>query len=390
MNKTTCLNTGLLVLFSTLLVISGVNAEIIDDDTPVPPVGAMGGPDRVLDANELEQWIRGRKVFDRDWTQAQGLGTPDLNADSCRSCHQTPIIGGAGGLDVNVMRFGMDNGGAGPFQDLPGGQVASKLRRPDTPGRDEADPQADVFEQRQTPNTLGLGLIDTISDAEVLSHEDPNDNDGDGCRGVARMIDIAGVPEVGKLGWKAQVPTVSDFLRDALGGETGITVPDDGRGFGMLSDADSIADPEISTDDFSDMLFFAVHLAYPPRGGNTDPQVLVGEALFNTVGCAVCHVPVLQGSGGPVPLYSDLLLHDIYPDDFRGTADLGTPAGVGFYKTPPLWGVRVTAPYLHDGRATTLEDAILLHQDEAQQVTAAYQALSEEEQDALLLFLSDL
>jgi len=66
MNKTTCLNTGLLVLFSTLLVISGVNAEIIDDDTPVPPVGAMGGPDRVLDANELEQWIRGRKVFDRD------------------------------------------------------------------------------------------------------------------------------------------------------------------------------------------------------------------------------------------------------------------------------------------------------------------------------------
>jgi hypothetical protein len=390
MRKSTFLNTGLLVLFLALLVISGVNAEIIDDDTPVPPVGAMGGPDRVLDANELEQWIRGRKVFDRDWTQAEGLGTPDLNADSCRSCHQTPVIGGAGGLDVNVMRFGMDNGGAGPFQDLPGGQVASKLRRPDTPGREDADPLADVFEQRQTPNTLGLGLIDTISDAEILSHEDPNDNDGDGCRGVARMIDIAGVPEVGKLGWKAQVPKLSDFLRDALGGETGITVPDDGRGFGMLTDADSVADPEISTDDFEDMLFFAVHLAYPPRGGNTDPQVLVGEVLFNDVGCAVCHVPVLQGSGGPVPLYSDLLLHDIYPDDFRGTADLGTPAGVGYYKTPPLWGVRVTAPYLHDGRATTLEDAILLHQDEAEQITAAYQALSEEEQDALLLFLSDL
>ncbi|HIG05434.1 MAG TPA: hypothetical protein EYQ08_06855 [Planctomycetes bacterium] len=390
MNKTTLLNTGLLVLISTLLVISGVNGEIIDDDTPVPPVGAMGGPDRVLDANELEQWIRGRKVFDRDWTQAEGLGTPDLNADSCRSCHQTPIIGGAGGLDVNVMRFGLDNGGAGPFEDLPGGQVASKLRRPDTPGREDADPLADVFEQRQTPNTLGLGLIDTIPDAEILSHEDPNDNDGDGCRGVARMIDIAGVPEVGKLGWKAQVPTLSDFLRDALGGETGITVPDDGRGFGMLTDADSVADPEISTDDFEDMLFFAVHLAYPPRGGNTDPQVLVGEVLFNDVGCAVCHVPVLQGSGGPVPLYSDLLLHDIYPDDFRGTADLGTPAGVGYYKTPPLWGVRVTAPYLHDGRATTLEDAILLHQDEAEQITAAYEALSEEEQDALLLFLSDL
>ena len=390
MNKTTCLNTGLLVLFSTLLVISGVNAEIIDDDTPVPPVGAMGGPDRVLDANELEQWIRGRKVFDRDWTQAEGLGTPDLNADSCRSCHQKPIIGGAGGLDVNVMRFGLDNDGNGPFQDLPGGQVASKLRRPDTPGREESNPQADVFEQRQTPNTLGLGLIETISDSEILSNEDPNDLNGDGCRGVARMIDVGGFLEVGKLGWKSQIPTLYDFLRDALGGETGITVPVDGRGFGMITDADPVADPEILPEDFADMLFFALHLAPPPRGGNQDPQVLVGESLFNSVGCAICHIPTLQGSDGPVPLYSDLLLHDIYPDDFRGTADLGTPAGVGYYKTPPLWGVRVTAPYLHDGRATPLEDAILLHQDEAIQITDAYQALGAEDQAALLLFLSDL
>ncbi|MDE0960286.1 MAG: hypothetical protein OSB09_05845 [Planctomycetota bacterium] len=384
------LMTSMLVLFSTLLVITAVNAEIIDDDTPVPPVGAMGGPDRVLDPAELEQWIRGRKVFDRDWTQAEGLGTPDLNADSCRSCHQKPVIGGAGGLDVNVMRFGLDNGGSGPFQDLPGGQVASKLRRPDTPGREESNPLADVFEQRQTPHTLGLGLIETIPDSEILSHEDPNDLDGNGCRGVARMIDVGAFLEVGKLGWRGQVPTLSDFLRDALGGETGITVPDDGRGFGILTDADPVADPEILPEDFLDMLFFATHLAPPPRGGNQDPEVAVGETLFTSIGCAICHVPALQGSEGPVPLYSDLLLHDIYPDDFRGTADLGTPADVGFYKTPPLWGVRFTAPYLHDGRATTLEDAILLHEDEADQMTAAYQALGAQDRAALLLFLSDL
>jgi CxxC motif-containing protein (DUF1111 family) len=91
-----------------------------------------------------------------------------------------------------------------------------------------------------------------------------------------------------------------------------------------------------------------------------------------------------------VPLYSDLLLHDIHPEDFRGTADLGTPAGVGFYKTPPLWGVRTTAPYLHDGRATTLEDAILLHDDEAIQMRQAFEALDSADRAALLLFLSDL
>ncbi|MEE2889000.1 MAG: di-heme oxidoredictase family protein [Planctomycetota bacterium] len=376
---------GLLVL---CLTIPAVNAEIIDDDTPVPPVGALGGPDRVLDAAELEQWIRGRKVFDRDWELSEGLGTPDLNADSCRSCHQKPVIGAAGGLDVNVTRFGFDNDGTGPFEDLPGGQVASKGRRPDTPGREDADPMADIFEQRQTPSILGLGLIDTISDAEVLSNEDPNDNDGDGCRGTAHMIDIAGVLEVGKFGWKAQVPTLSDFLRDASTGEVGLTLVDDGRGFGALSDGDNVADPEFSPDEFADMLFYCAHLAYPPRGGNPDPQVAVGEEIFTDIGCAICHIPELQGSEGPVPLYSDLLVHDIHPDDFRGVGEAGAP--VGSFKTPPLWGIRDTAPYLHDGRATTIEDAILAHEDEADLMMQNYFALTEAEKEALLLFLSDL
>ena len=370
------------------LTITALNAEIIDDDTPVPPVGALGGPDRELDPAELEQWIRGRRVFDRDWRQSEGLGTPDINADSCRSCHQKPVIGAAGGLDTNVTRFGFDNFGAGPFEDLPGGQVASKGRRPDTPGREDADPTADIFEQRQTPSVLGLGLIDTISDLEVLSHEDPNDIDGNGCRGVARMIDIAGVMEVGKFGWKSQVPTLSDFLRDASTGEIGLTLVDDGRGFGLLSDSDSVPDPEFPPDDFADMLFYCAHLAYPPRGGNPDPQVAVGEQLFDEIGCSICHIPSMEGTDGPVPLYSDLLLHDIHPDDFRGMGEDG--AAVGFYRTPPLWGIRDTAPYLHDGRATTLEDAILAHEDEASIMMRDYFALTAEEKEALILFLSDL
>ncbi len=387
-NKQTAL--GFFLLLPSILVFGIVHAEIIDEDTPVPPVGAMGGPDRELLPAELEQWIRGRLVFDRDWQLSEGLGTPELNADSCRSCHQGPVIGGAGGLDVNVMRFGFDNGGNGPFENLPGGPVASKLRRVDTPGREDSDPLADVFEQRQTPSTFGLGLIETIFESEILSHEDPNDVDGNGCRGVARMIDVGGgVMEIGILGWKAQVPSVSDFLRDALGGETGITVADDGRGFGALSDADGVPDPEISQDDFDDMLFYSSHLAAPPRGGSTDPMVSVGEAVFNSVGCAICHVPSMQGTEGPVNLYSDLLLHNIHPADFRGTSE-GGGAGVGYYKTPPLWGVRVSAPYLHDGRAATLEQAIEMHTGEAELIRQGYDALSESDQEALRTFLSDL
>jgi len=368
--------------------VTALHAEIIDDTTPVPPAGTEGGPPVPLTGADLDQWIRGRKVFDRDWRLSQGLGTPDLNADSCRSCHQKPVIGAAGGLDVNVFRFANDNNGNGPFLNLPGGQVASKLRRMDSPRREEADPTADVFEQRQTPSALGIGLIQTISDATILANEDPFDTDGDGVRGVARLLNVGGVMEVGKFGWKAQVPTVDDFSHDALSGEIGLTVSDNGRGFGLLSDSDGVLDPEVSAGDLEDLTFYLENLAYPPRVGGTDPAIATGEALFNSIGCATCHIPSLTGSQGPVPLYSDLLLHDIYPDSFRGMEEPDAPSGM--YRTPPLWGIRNTAPYLHDGRATTLEDAILIHDDEALNSRMAYQALFTADQQALLMFLQDL
>ncbi|OUU25877.1 MAG: hypothetical protein CBC13_01445 [Planctomycetia bacterium TMED53] len=375
-------------LFCTALLFSNMSTavgEIIDDSTPVPPVGDWGGPDRVLTAVELEQWIRGRKVFDKDWRQSDGLGTPDMNADSCRACHQDPVIGAGGALDTNVTQFGSDNGGAGPFVLLPGGLVASKLRRPDTPGREDADPSADLFEQRQTPSLLGAGLIDGIADSVILANEDPLDNDGDGVRGVARFIDTGSALEVGKFGWKSQIPTVSDFVRDALGGEIGLTVFDDGRGFGILTDSDNVPDPEVSLQDYDDLIFYNQHLAAPPRAGG---EVAAGEALFASVGCATCHIPELPGTNGPVPLYSNLLLHDIHDSDFRGTAE--PDAGVGLYRTPPLWGLRKSAPYLHDGRATTIEDAIEQHFDEAENARLNYEALTDSEREQLLLFLQDL
>lgn len=381
------------VLFTLLLLFVAVQfftlgnarGEIIDDSTPVPPVGDWGGPDRILTDIEMEQWIRGRKIFDKDWRQSDGLGTPDMNADSCRACHQQPVIGGGGALDTNVTQFGNDNGGAGPFVILPGGLVASKLRRPDTPGREDADPSADLFEQRQTPSLLGAGLIDGIADSVILANEDPFDNDGDGVRGVARFIDTGSALEVGKFGWKSQIPTVSDFVRDALSGEIGLTVFDDGRGFGLLVDSDNVPDPEIPLPDYQDLIFYNQHLAAPPRAGGS---VAEGEALFTSVGCATCHIPELPGANGPVALYSDLLLHDIHDVDFRGTAE--ADAGVGLYRTPPLWGLRRSAPYLHDGRASTIEAAIEQHFDEAENSRLSYEALTSSEKEQLLLFLQDL
>lgn len=355
----------------------------------VPGVGEPGGPTRVLDDAAMEQWLRGRERFDQPFHRSRGLGFPNINGDSCRACHQDPVLGGSGSLELNVSRFARDHNGAGPYEDLPGGQAVSKLFPPYVPGREEYDPTvADVFEQRQTPTLLGGGEIDGIADIEILSHEDPNDLDGDGIRGVARLVDTGAGIEVGRFGWKAQAPRVVDFLRDAMGNELGITTSDDGRGFAFPTDGDPVPDPELRQDELDDMLFFLLNLGPPLRGGSADPAVAQGEALFDQVGCAKCHVPSMQGANGPVALFSDLLLHDVMAPDFRGMSEEG--AGVGMYKTPPLWGLRDTEPYLHDGRAETIADAIAAHEGEADAVRAAFDALTPAERNALLAFLGDL
>jgi len=390
------LTRSFILILSVALVLCGIlglgrraEAELVDDNTPIPAPGQPGSPMPGLSSAELDQWIRGRRVFDRDVHLEDGLGTPEYNGDSCRACHQDPAIGGAGNLDVNVFRFGNDNGGMGPFTNLPGGQVASKFRRPDFPGREDHDPAADVFEQRNPPSILGLGLVETISDADILANEDPLDLNGDGIRGVARMVDVGGgVMEVGRFGWKAFAPTLADFAHDAGTGELGLTFSDTSRGFGAQTDNDGIPDPEFDDGDLEDMIFFMRNLAPPQRKGSTNPLVALGEQIFSQIGCDLCHKPTMPGSGGPVPLYSDLLLHDIWPASFRGMAEPG--ADVGLYRTPPLWGIAETAPYMHDGRAETLTDAILLHDDEALAVRQAYEALTTGDREALLLFLKDL
>lgn len=334
-------------------------------------------------------FAKGRALFDKDFRYEEGLGAPEMNADSCRGCHQDPVMGGAGGLELNVSRFADDNDGLGPFVNLPGGQGLSKFYPPHVPGREEYDySTATVFEQRQTPSVLGDGLIDRIPAAIILANEDPTDANSDGIFGVARMLTVDGNTEVGRFGWKAQVPHLRDFAKDAMGGELGVTTPDDGRGFAMISDSDAVSDPELSEADVDALTHFMQKLPRPERAGSTSPAVAAGEALFTSVGCAICHIPTLTGPTGPVPLYSNLLLHDVMPADFRGMSEPG--ADVGMFRTPPLWGIRDTAPYMHDGRAEDLIGAILAHESEAAGVVQNVLNLSPQQRASLLAFLEDL
>ena len=382
---------ALAVALSLALPLSSqVQDGILPVDAPAPAAGTLGGPIPGLSETDLARWQRGRQLFDHDFHRSDGLGLPEMNADSCRACHQQGAIGGGGGLDLNVSRFARDHAGAGPYEDLVGGQGLSKLRPPFAAGREEYDAAlADVFEQRQTPALFGAGLIESIFTSEILANADPADHDGDGIRGRPRRVLVApGVFEVGRFGWKAQISRLDDFLRDAMGNELGITTAANGRLFAVTSDADGVADPELSESDADDLLFYMANLAPPARVGSQDLQVLNGELLFESVGCAKCHVPTLFGPRGPVNLYSDLLLHRIMPTGFRGMSEEG--AGPGVYQTKPLWGIRHSAPYLHDGRAETLHEAIVMHDGEALLVRQAYEALPALDQEALVAFLRDL
>lgn len=377
-----------------MLAVSGTLCVATADAQSVPAAGETGGPVKGLSHQEYRLFLKGRKVFDRDFDLTRGLGTPELNADSCRACHLDPILGGSGGLELNVSRFGNDNGGLGPFTNLPGGQAVSKMRpTPDNTrenypvGNPDPLQNADVFEQRQTPIAFGIGAIQTISDATILANEDPDDLDGDGIRGVARILTINGNQEVGRFGWKGQVPLVKDFARDAMGGELGLTTPDDGRGFAFVTDEDDVPDPELSTGDLDALIFFLENLAPPKPALLGGPLVQEGRVLFKELRCDRCHIPKLNGSDGPVALFSDLLLHDVMGPTYRGMSEPGAPAGM--FRTPPLWGVKDTAPYMHDGRASTLEAAILAHKGEAEFSSNGFAALTEDAKLALMAYLAD-
>jgi CxxC motif-containing protein (DUF1111 family) len=357
------------------------SAGLIPAGASLPAQDTYGAPEPQLVAEERARFARGRAVFDRDQALADGLG-PTFNGDSCRACHFQAAVGGAGPSDVDAIRQGSVDA-AGNVSTPAAGTL---LRLHSTAGqRPEPDAAATHFERRETPALFGLGRIARIPDAVILARADPQDRDGDGIAGVAHVLEDG---RLGRFGWKAQLPSLRDFSRDALGNELGLTVP--GRGpFGITADDDDAPDPEVSQGDLDDLSFFLETLAPPPRTHKSLALEQAGEALFEAVGCARCHVPELSADDGrPVPLYSDLLLHDVAADGYLGIVD--GQAGPRMLRTPPLWGLAESAPYMHDAAGSTLEDAIACHAGEGLPSRRAYEALPANERADLLAFLASL
>jgi CxxC motif-containing protein (DUF1111 family) len=347
-----------------------------------PCAGEYGGPLAGLAPAQQERFEQGRLLFDRDFGFSEGLG-PLFNGDACRSCHFDPVMGGAGPSDVDAMR-------QGSFAGFVFGRPSTGTALPRhavTPMRPEADPEANFFEVRQTPSTLGLGLLERIPRDTIEALADPNDVDGDGIAGRVHVLDDG---RLGRFGWKANVPSVREFVRDAFSGELGMTVPDEpGSSFGALEDGDDTADPEADAGTIDAIAAFIELLGPPPRSRVDAALEDRGEVVFGAVGCEGCHIPILQTTDGvSVHAYTDLLLHDIAVPTALGIEE--GAAGIRDFRTPPLWGLGRTSPYLHDGRASTIEDAIAAHDGEASGTSAAVATLSAADREALLAFLRSL
>lgn len=337
--------------------------------------GAYGSPLPDLSPNQLALFERGRQLFDRDFALTEGVG-PLFNGDACRSCHFDPVIGGAGPGGVDAMR-----------QDAEAPGDSALPRHATSHVRPEPDSSATFFERRQTPTTLGLGLLERVPRTTIEAGADPDDEDGDGIAGRAHVLPDG---RLGRFGWKANVPSVREFVRDAFSGELGITLPDEpGFTFGRSEDDDEVPDPELGSTPIDEVAAFIALLGPPPRTRVDRALEDEGEALFEEIGCVDCHRPTLQTADGlDVHAYTDLLLHDIALPGAPGIEE--GDAGVRDFRTPPLWGLGHSAPYFHDGRATSIENAIEAHAGEAAGALARFVELSDAEREALLSFLQSL
>lgn len=401
------------MLAALVALLSGCHGRL---DTGASERPEPGGPIPRLTAAERAAFERGRLVFQRRFTPEDGLG-PRYNATSCESCHSNPTLGGSAELYRNFY-LGM-TGAAGRQTPLPGftsavipafgdgNTFSTEAGRRTLASFDRSEI---TLAQRNSLPLFGVGLFEFVSDAKILERADPNDEDGDGISGRFNTDNGS----IGRFGVKAQSNNIELFTRAPLMNQMGVTSDPFLGSAGIIglgharpqvssnadsptSDFDGRPDPEISRRDLGDLIAFTRFLAPPEPLEPFSPAAVRGQTLFSGLGCAACHVPELPSSRGPVRAYSDLLLHDLGPELADGlafgvpqAATLAPPTTGSEFRTQPLWGVSLSAPYLHDGRAETLREAIELHGGEALRTREAFLRATPEQQADVIAFLEHL
>ncbi|MGI9584378.1 MAG: di-heme oxidoredictase family protein [Acidimicrobiia bacterium] len=422
-----------------------------DTTTPLNNRNAFGSPAPNLTDEQRQVFEIGDSFFTQPWVVApastdarDGLG-PLFNATSCSACH---VLEGRGSPPMDgdeperglLFRIGVDRDGIVSPHEAYGNQLQDRsiqgvpvegamsvvyeqvlgsygdgssytLRHPAYSVSDPSyGPVGDhLISPRVAPAVFGMGLIEAIPGETILANADPHDENGDGISGRANHLysKALGMDVLGRLGWKANVATVEDQVAAAFLDDIGITSP-----FHPAENCTTVqvecqaavngGSPEVTAERLAQIVFYNSTLAVPQRRNLDEPEVQAGAELFAEMQCTACHVPIFDTgdhridavSNQRITPFSDFLLHDMG----AGLAD-GMPDGLASgteWRTPPLWGIGLIEEVnghsflLHDGRARSIEEAILWHGGEAAASQNAFTALTADERAEVIAFLESL
>ena len=365
----------------------------------------LDGPVEGLTNAQSVQFLAGDIAFnDEVFTSETGLG-PIFVANNCASCHAGD---GKGTPFTTLTRFGQTDATGNQFLHLGGPQLQNRALPGYSP---ETIPNGATFSKFTPPAVTGLGFLQYVTDADIIAMADPNDADGDGISGVPSWITLAdylipfpdAIENNGKyihrFGKKAAAydllhQSVLAYNQDM--GITSIFEPKD-----VFSGLE--IDPEVSTQTVNDVVFYLQTLKAPIPRNKEDARVLNGKALFSQINCVSCHVPELTTGSSPIEAlsyktfypYTDLLLHDMGAELDDGYTE--GSALTSEWRTPPLWGLGLSPTtqggkyfLLHDGRAKSIQEAILMHGGEAANSKSQFQNLTQSEKEDLIKFLESL
>jgi CxxC motif-containing protein (DUF1111 family) len=383
----------------------------------------------ITDVNEIGSVSQGRELFVARWQMAtgsisnlDGLG-PLFNANACTACHvsdgRIAAYKDNGVVDDSFLfRLGNENGNVHPIY---GGQLQTKS----TIGNGEAiiswsknegsgkiefnaisDESLNGFNlgPRIAPHLLGMGLLDLIPVDTILEYADPTDENNDGISGRAHWVTEEGESRLGRFGWKAINSSLRTQNAGALHQDMGLTTPVNMQencteNQSICSEQLNGGTPEISEVSLQSIVNFMTALGVPERRIVSQESFNKGATLFNSTGCASCHRPTMTTgtsekfkslSNQKIYPYTDLLLHDMGDNLADGVKEKDAIGSE--WRTPPLWGIGIVeqkegARFLHDGRASTIEDAIKEHDGEALNSKNKFINLTLEDKEKLLTFL---
>lgn len=400
-----------------IYVVSAIVILITACQKLLPPLPAddevLDGPVEGLTTAENAQFLAGDIAFnDGVFTTDNGLG-PYFVSTSCGSCHAGD---GKGHPSTTLTRFGQSDTTGNQFMAMGGPQLQNRA----IPGYNpETIPNGATHAKFTPPAITGLGFLAALTDAQLLLNADPFDSNGDGISGVPNYVSPPSyfIPQsfhqplngkyIGRFGKKAAAinllhQTVNAYNQDM--GITSIYSSNEPGINGVVSPyGDNAPDPEVSSATVLNVVFYLRTLKAPVQRNQNDADVIAGKQIFENIQCSKCHIS--EWTTGPSDIealsyktfypYTDLLLHDM-----GSGLDDGYTEGIAQtseWKTPALWGCGLSddsqggAYYLmHDGRATSIEQAILMHGGEAQNSKSLYEALSSGEKEKLLKFLESL